>query len=240
VSIASRPAHLARRGARGVGARLATLRFSRQLDVQPRDDLVHLGSEYGGYVVPMGLLGPDATCYSCGVGEDVSFDLELIAATGCRVRAFDPTPRAEEFARSVAMREPRFSFFPYGIWKADETMRFFSPEDETHVSHSIDNLQQTRDYFEAECRSVTSIMAELGDDRIDLLKLDVEGAEYEILQSIIDTDVDIRTVCAEFHKVTTVGDMIAAVRRFVAAGFVPVHADGFTATFVRTGGPATA
>lgn len=238
--MASRVEHLARRGARGAGARLATLRFSRELDVQPRGDLVHLGSEYGGYVVPMELVGPESTCYSCGVGEDVSFDLDLIAATGCRLRAFDPTPRAAEFARSVALREPRFSFYPYGIWKADETMRFFSPEDETHVSHSIDNLQHTRDYFEAECRSVTSIMAELGDDRIDLLKLDVEGAEYEVLESIVAADLDIRTVCAEFHKVTTVGDMIAAARRFVAAGFVPVHAAGLTATFVRTDGPATA
>jgi hypothetical protein len=76
-------------------------------------------------------------------------------------------------------------------------------------------------------------MTELGHHRIDLLKLDVEGAEYEILRSIVDNSIDVRIVCAEFHKVASVGTMISAVRDLAAAGFDATHVDGFDATFVR-------
>jgi FkbM family methyltransferase len=199
---------------------------------------VHLGSDYGGYVVPIGVVGPDPTCYSCGVGEDVTFDLALIARTNARVYAFDPTPRAVSYARSVEAREKRFTFMPIGIWSEDATMRFFSPIDETHVSHSIDNLQRTTEYFDANCRSLPSIMSELGHETIDLLKLDVEGAEYDILASVVDGQVDVRTVCAEFHVASSIGAMIAAVRKFVAAGFTPVHVKHLNVTFVRRASPA--
>jgi len=214
--------------------RVDWLRFGRSLDVVPRDDLVQLGSEYGGYVVPLGVLDSDSTVYSCGVGEDVTFDLALIAEIGCGVHAFDPTPRAAKFAIGVSAREPRFHFLPYRVWNADETMRFFAPEDESHVSHSIGNLQHTQEYFDAECRSIHSIMAELGHTKIDLLKLDVEGAEYEILRSVVEHDIPVRVVCAEFHEVTSIADAITFARLFVEAGFTPVHAKRLEATFVAT------
>jgi FkbM family methyltransferase len=201
--------------------------------VEPRRDLVHIGSEYGGYVVPLELLDATATCYSCGVGEDVTFDLGLIDATGCTVYAFDPTPRAAAYAAQIEAAEPRFRFLPYGIWSSNERKRFFAPSDEAHVSHSIHNLQQTGDFFEAECLTLATIMGELGHDQIDLLKLDVEGAEFDILRNVVDTDIPIRVLCAEFHALGNDRLVLGEVRRLVAAGFVPVHTSALTATFVR-------
>ena len=55
---------------------------------------VAIGSDYGSWIVPTALLSADAICYCAGVGEDVTFDLGLVARFGCRVWAFDPTPRA--------------------------------------------------------------------------------------------------------------------------------------------------
>src|SRR3546814_9362953 len=54
---------------------------------------------------------------------------------------------------------------PVGLWSEDATLRFYAPRDPTHVSHSIVNLQETESYFEARCRSIASLMAELGHDR---------------------------------------------------------------------------
>ena len=121
-----------------------------------------LGSEYGAVHVPVQLLTDKSIVYSAGVGEDVTFDLGLIETVGCEVWAFDPTPRSIEFARSI--REPRFHFLPLGVWSEDSVQRFHTPADSTQVSHSIANLQQTREYFDAECRSVRSLMTELGAD----------------------------------------------------------------------------
>jgi hypothetical protein len=46
--------------------------------IRSRDDLVRLGSKYGGWIVPATLVRPDSVCYCVGVGEDISFDLALI------------------------------------------------------------------------------------------------------------------------------------------------------------------
>ena len=217
-----------------LSTRRARRHFESALSIRPRDDLEKLGSDYGGYAVPVDLLGPDSTCYSCGVGEDVTFDLALIARTGCRVHAFDPTPRAAAYASQISEREPLFSFHPYGVWRADETKRFYSPADDSHVSHSIGNLQGTHEYFDAECRSIPSLMAELGHSTLDLLKLDIEGAEYDVLENVLDTQVDVRVLCVEFHVATSTATMLDALRRIQEYGLIPAHAERLEATFVRT------
>jgi Methyltransferase FkbM domain len=60
-------------------------------------------------------------------------------------------------------------------------------------------------------------MSELGHGRIDLLKLDVQGAEYEILSSVIDRRLDVRIVCAELHSVTSIDAMVAFGKELVRA-----------------------
>src|SRR3546814_5498841 len=110
----------------------------------------------------------DWVCYAGGVGEDVTFGLGIIDRFGWQVFAFDPTPRAIAYVADHAKEVKKFHFMPVGLWSEDATLRFYAPRDPTHVSHSIVNLQETESYFEARCRSIASLMAELGHDRLDL------------------------------------------------------------------------
>ena len=130
------------------------LRFAQRIEVHPWPGLARLGSAYGGYVVPLELVDADWICYSGGLGEDISFELELIAATDCRMYGFDPTPRAVAHAQRVAAQDPRFEFMPVGLWSSDTTTRFYKPVDPTHASHSIAGLQGTNGYITAACRSL--------------------------------------------------------------------------------------
>ncbi len=80
-------------------ARGAILR--RSFQVQPRSDLLLLGGlSYGSYRVPADGLDADSVVYSVGVGEDIRFDLALIARFGCTVYSMDPVPRSAEYARA--------------------------------------------------------------------------------------------------------------------------------------------
>lgn len=203
----------------------------------PRDDLVRLGSEYGGWVVPSSMLDGDSVCYCCGVGDDVSFDLALIQRWGCVVHAFDPTPRAAALARTVAADEPRYAFSELGVWSRDDTISLFAPKDRSDAMQ-VENWSATPTQgpalqIDAKVRSISSLMRERGHTRLDLLKLDVEGAEYEVLGSALDEELDIRIVCVEFHKTPSVDPMIEMVRRLDAAGYGAVALDGFDVTFVR-------
>lgn len=208
------------------------------LPVRRGVELVRVGSRYGGWIVPLCIVREDATCYSGGVGEDASFDLALAEYFGCNVVAFDPTPRAIRYAESKLCGLPRLSFYPVGLWSKRGMLRFYAPKDPAHVSHSIVNLQRTSDFFfEAECWSIPDAMRELGHSRIDLLKLDIEGAEYEVLGSILDSGIDVSAVCVEFDQPTPVRRLLKQVRDMKRASYDLVAIDGWNYTFLRSSTP---
>lgn len=211
--------------------RFVPLLLKSLLPIQKKARLVRIGSLYGGWVVPDDLT-PTSICYSAGLGEDASFDLGLIARFGCPVYAFDPTPRAIEYGAKVAEGESRFNFYPYGLWDSETELRFYAPRDPAHVSHSIKNLQKTDDFLVAPVKRLSAIMKDLGHDRIDLLKLDIEGAEYEVLNSIFEDGLEVGTICVEFDQPVPVRQTMRAVRRLRDHGYVIVAIEGWNFTFV--------
>jgi FkbM family methyltransferase len=174
-------------------------RLRRSLAIQPRSDLVVLGDlSYGGYRVPVGMLNADSVVYTVGVGEDIRFDLALIARVGCTIYSMDPVPRAAEYARAAAAHEPRFVFHEIALWSRDETLTFHAPREEGYVSHSAVNLFGTEEAFQASGRSLRSLMKEWDHDHIDLLKVSAEGSEFEILDTLLRDGPVVPILCAEF------------------------------------------
>jgi len=55
----------------------------------------HLGSKYGGWVIPCNYLTNKSVCYFAGAGEDISFDVAVAGKYGSEIHIFDPTPRAK-------------------------------------------------------------------------------------------------------------------------------------------------
>ncbi len=202
--------------------------------------LTKIGSGYGGWIVPTALIDDSWTCFCGGVGEDITFDLGLIERFGCRVFAFDPTPRAITHVAAVAAGEPRFRFVPVGLWSEDTTLRFFAPRNPSHVSHSVVNLQRTRDYFEAPVRTLPGLMRELGTGRIDLLKLDIEGAEHEVIRTVLEAGLRPTVVCMEIDQPVRPLPFWRTVRRVRRAGYELVAVDGWNLTFLRRDVPGSA
>jgi hypothetical protein len=88
---------------------------------------MHLGTEYGGWTFNPELLGPDSVVYCAGIGEDISFDLGLIARFGVTVHAFDPTPKSIEWLRSQAL-PAKLVVHDYGIAPRDGRLTFYTHE----------------------------------------------------------------------------------------------------------------
>lgn len=203
------------------------------LNVSRRADLKRLGSDYGGWVVPTSLISSSSVCYCAGVGEDVTFDIELIEELGCNVFAFDPTPRAIEYVEENAKDVPNFHFYDVGLWSTNERLKFFAPKDPGHVSHSIVNLQSTSEFFEAECKRLSSLMDDLGHDSLDLLKLDIEGAEYEVVNSMLEDQVPVKVLCVEFDQPTSFASVLRMVRKLKRSKYNLVNIENWNYTFVR-------
>jgi FkbM family methyltransferase len=214
--------------------RLDWVRFARAIDVKGGVELIRLGSSYGGYVIPANVIEPHWICYSAGLGEDITFEIELAKRYGSTVYAFDPTPKSADHVKSATSENGHFVFRSYGLWSSDTEMRFYAPRDPRHVSHSIANLQQTERYFVAQCRSLPSLMAEFGHDRLDFLKLDIEGAEYEVLGSMTENDISVKVLCVDLHRVESIERMVEVVDVLRASSYVPVHVHRTDVTFVSS------
>ena len=206
-------------------------RFSL-MKAQARDDLEQMGTEYGGWVIPVGLLDKDSICYCVGCGEDISFDLSLIDRFGCDVFAFDPTPRAIEYVKKTAGNNPQYHLFEVGLWEKEDELKFYVPKDSAHVSHSLLNLQQTEDYISVKVNRLKNIMQQMGHSKIDLLKIDIEGAEYKVIESIVEDRLDIKIICVEYDECFNPLDrqfkarIRASIESLINSGYTLVCAQG--------------
>lgn len=211
--------------------------FERQMasiPLTPYEPMVHLGTPYGGWWVPDDLIGPDWLCYSVGAGSDISFDLELIARYGARVRAFDPFEVFGQMAERAAAGDPRFSFHEAAVTATDGPVRMYGRQDDENGSVSAANLYGAGTSFVKRGRSLPSLMDELGDTEVQLLKLDVEGSEYELLPTLDLPAMGVRVLGVELHHNQPASQARELVAGLAARGYVPVwckHPSTFT--FVR-------
>ena len=205
-----------------------------QLLLRPEttEQLVRLGSDYGGWWVPVSALTPGSVAYCAGAGEDITFDLALLDR-GLRVTTFDPTPRAIAHVAAVAPDDARFRFEPVGWWDTKTQLKFYAPSNPAHVSHSAVNLQGTTEFFTADVEPVHEIATRLGDTDIAVLKMDIEGAEYRVLDSLVRHGPRARCLCVEFDQPAPLRRTLHAVRELRLAGYRLARLEGFNATFVR-------
>ena len=159
----------------------------------------HLGSDYGGYALSLEALQPSSIVYSVGIGEDVSFDLALIERVGCTVHGFDPTPRSLAWVQAQALPET-FVMHPWGLADHDGVARFLPPKNSAHVSHTLlDRADDARERIELPVRRLATVMRELGHGRIDVLKMDIEGAEYSVIDDLLAGQIRPRQLLLELH-----------------------------------------
>jgi FkbM family methyltransferase len=170
------------------------LRQQRQMNCTK----VRLGNDGARWCICPDGLSVSSVVYSFGAGEDVSFELELVRQFGVRLHAFDPTPRSIEWLRNQALPE-KFHFYAYGLAEHDGTCKFFPPHNPAHVSHSLVDRKTTGAAIEVPVRRLASIMRALGHQRIDLLKMDVEGAEYGVIGDMLDAGIAVGQLLVEFH-----------------------------------------
>lgn len=222
------PRHLAARARH----RLLPLLLTRVLTRSGAgDDLVRLGTEYGGWWVPRSLLVPGAIAYCGGLGEDASFDLEL-AARGLLVWAFDPTPKAIAYAAGLE-REPNFSFVPVGWAEQPGVIRFYAPADPDHASYSAVNLQGSSSWVDAPVDTVPACAERLQHTRVDILKMDIEGLAHTVVRSCLESPLEVGCFCVEFDQPSSTAELLRTVRRLSRRGYRVAKVEGWNYTFVQ-------
>ena len=126
----------------------------------------------------------------------------------------------------------------FGIWQENARLKFYAPQNNEHVSHSVLNLQKTSDFFEAQCHTPSYIMNMLAHDHLDLVKLDIEGAEYAVLDCFIKDGIKPRVLCVEFDEGHNPQDkkyvyrIQNAITQLINVGYQVTYRDLWDFTFV--------
>lgn len=158
------------------------------------------GSSYGGFFINPDLLNEESIVFSFGIGKDITFDLKCIQKHGCTVYGFDPTPVSIQYIRSL--KTPvQFHFLDYGISTTSGFQTFFLPANPRAVSGSMvaNETVNQNNSIEVVMKTFEEIAYSLGYKHIDVLKIDIEGAEYEVLKSILDSSISVDQILVEFH-----------------------------------------
>jgi FkbM family methyltransferase len=161
---------------------------------------VWYGNTYGGFYLCPEFLDENSIVYSFGIGEDVSFDNAVIKNHDCHVFGFDPTPKSINWIKRQKLHE-KFHFYEFGISNKSGFVDFFLPNNPEHVSGSI-ITQKNVDIMKkvsVEMKSLNDIMNELGHKHIDILKMDIEGSEYDVIENILNSKISITQILIEFH-----------------------------------------
>lgn len=158
------------------------------------------GNTYGGFYVHPDILSKDSIVYSFGIGKDISFDKAIIENHKCHLFAFDPTPKSVNWIKNQQLPS-KFRFFEYGIDSKSGFVNFNLPKNKNYVSGSILKHQNVdeNNFISVPMKCLTDITNELGHNHIDLLKMDIEGSEYEIIESILSSPVQINQILLELH-----------------------------------------
>jgi FkbM family methyltransferase len=186
---------------------------------------------YGGFGIYPKLLGSNPIVYSFGIGEDVSFDLQMIEKYNAQVWGFDPTPKSIAWVKEH-IDHPRFHFEGYGISDRDGVEQFYLPQNENYVSGSTSVHSGLKEKpIDVEMRCFSTIIEQIGHEKIDLIKMDIEGSEFEVIPNILEWQqihhMQIPQFCIEIHGRFSAEDGVSKNHNLISqmnkAGYVLVY-----------------
>ena len=196
------------------------------------DNIIFLGTKYGGWSFVDEENLKNSTIICAGLGEDASFEIEFASKYNSKIIMVDPTPRAikhyNEIINSLGnssrtgyveggkqpinsynlknLKKENLILLKKALWNKNEKLRFFSPSNPKHVSHSIINYQnkykENTNFIEVDSITIDKLLDKLNLNKNDipLMKLDIEGAEIEFLVDCLSKGFKPRQILVEFDE----------------------------------------
>ncbi len=102
------------------------------------------------------------------------------------------------------LRREQIELVENAIWIERGTVRFFPPSNPDHVSHSIVDVQNkgacnlSRGFLDVPALPLRELMERFGLASLELLKLDIEGAEIEVLPGILKDGLRPKQILVEY------------------------------------------
>jgi FkbM family methyltransferase len=176
----------------------------------------YLGTTYGGWTIDLDSISDGDTIICGGVGEDTSFEEELLKHKNVKIIEVDPTPKSHKHLQDV-------KFSHVLIKKAIEKdgggkVRIYKNSNPNHVSESIDPNHRSveNDYYDVDSVSINRLCESY---KPSFIKIDIEGSEYNVYRECLG----INQICIEFHhhciSDKSKSDTMEAINFFISNGY---------------------
>lgn len=145
---------------------------------------------------------------------------------GCQVYVFEPVPAFYAACVKRFRDNPSITCLNYGLSSASGWFEMSLADDGSSFKKSEGGSTQ-----KAQIRAITDVVSELGIDKIDLIKINIEGGEYDLLPAIVESGLinRIKFVQVQFH------DFIAGAienRQRIRASLQKTHREMWNYEFV--------
>lgn len=195
-------------------------------------EFLRLGSQYGGWTFVNSDALKNGTVICAGLGEDASFDIEFLTLYQSKVIIIDPTPRAVSHYQNIlesigkpktqdysdrgkqeinsynlgSVNRSNLVLVPKALWNEKSQIKFFLPPNSDHVSHSIINYQNNysadSQSIEVESTCIDDVVSEFGIQKLPLIKLDIEGAEIEVINDLLQKCIFPDQILVEYDELS--------------------------------------
>lgn len=231
----------------------------------------HLGTNYGGWRIPKNDLSKLKHVISAGIGEDISFETDLIKVnTNVNIYLFDPTPPGfnhiklfkeyNDFPERLLINSgkkkhpkdktnqsypkleyeeiKRLMYYSLGLEELPTQLKLALPKSSEILSYSKEFVSDSDNYIICECLPVSKILTEhlnLNGADIDLIKMDIEGSEYGVVNDLIRHNIFPRLVIFEIHmfNLTNIWSAFTTLLKLISHGYRCYYMNGNDYGFIK-------
>jgi FkbM family methyltransferase len=128
-------------------------------------------------------------------GYEGQFASDIYAKYGCTVYVFEPVPQYADFIRKRFSQNPKIKVFTFGLGSKTEEMMI-------KVSEESSSLYLDGAGTSVRIEDLTAFVHKEGIKTIDLMKLNIEGGEYDVVPYLVATGYikHVRAIQIQFHK----------------------------------------
>jgi FkbM family methyltransferase len=189
-------------------------------------------------------LDKDSVVFDVG-GHVGDWAMEIRQRYDAWVHLFEPNARSLRTLQGRFANDPKVRCHPFGLGGEDRTARLTLFGMGSSIYEASPSRKKTPRLAEIRLRDVAQVVDEIGVDVIDLMKINIEGGEYELLSRMLQSDVHRRCKCirVQFHEWF---DDSHRLRREIRQSLSRTHATQWEYPFVweswrlRAGGGAKA
>lgn len=199
-----------------------------------------LGTKYGGWWIDTKSISPAPLLIDCGLGEDISFPVAFLGRySDAKVIGVEVNPRSLAYCKTHAPNN--MEILTRAFWSTNgETLTFHLPRSQENLPKGADgvsgSLIDSHEYvtggnsFAVETIDLPTLLQHAGRNECDVLKMDIEGAEYDVLAALAKSGElkHVKQLLVEFHhKVThhAMEETDHAVALITSCGFRLIHVE---------------